>query len=84
MTVETLRAIKNARPFRPFEIRTGSGEAYSVSHPEVMAMSQDSDTVVVLGGPGRIGIIDVASITEVITFPSARRVGPEDTPDITA
>ena len=84
MTIDTLRAVRNARPFRPFEIRTGSGEAYPVSRSEVIAISRDSDTVVVLAGPGRIGIIDMASITEVITFPSARVIGADDEPDITA
>ena len=84
MTFDSLRAIRNARPFRPFEIRTGSGEAYPVSQPEVIALSRDNDAVVVLAGPGRIGIIDLGSITEVITFPSARMIGPEDSPDVTA
>ena len=83
MTFDSLRAIRNARPFRPFEIRTGSGETYPVSHPEVIAIARDSDTAVVLAGPGRIGIIDITSITEVITFPLARIIGSEDVPEIT-
>ena len=81
MTYDSLRAIRNARPFQPFEIRTGSGESFPVSHPEVIAIAPDNDTAVVLAGPGRIGIIDIASITEVMTFPSARVVGVDDGSD---
>lgn len=84
MTSNSLRAIRDARPFRPFEIKTGSGESMPVSHPEVIASARDDDTMAVLAGPGRIGPIDISGITEVITFPSARIVGADDPSDISA
>lgn len=84
MNVETLQSIRNAKPFRPFEVCTGSGEAYMITHPEVLAVAPDGETAVVFPGPGRVHLIDVESITEVTTFPSSRKVGADDTPDITA
>ncbi len=84
VTIETLRITRAARPFRPFEVHAGSGEAYMVTHPEVIALAPEGETAVVFPGPGRIGIIDVASITELATFPSSHKVGADDSPDITA
>ena len=82
MNIETLRNVRAAKPFRPFEVRTGSGEAYMITHPEIIAIAPDGETAVVFPGPGRVHLIDVASITEVTPFPSARKVGPEDEPDL--
>ena len=84
MTIDTLRAVRGAKPFRPFEIHTGSGESYTITHPEIIAISPDGETAVVFPGPGQIGMIDIASITEIMTFPSARKIGPNDQPDLTA
>jgi len=84
MNIDTLRIVREAKPFRPFEVRTGSGEAYMITHPEIMAIAPDGETAVVFPGPGRVHLIDVDSITEVTTFPSGRKVGADDAPGVTA
>ena len=84
MNSETLRLSCEAEPFRPFEVRNGSGAAYMITHPEIIALAPDGETAVVFPGPGRVHLIDVDSITELTTFPSRRKVGPDDETDITA
>ena len=84
MNIETLRITRAARPFRPFEVHAGSGESSMITHPEVIAIAPDGETAVVFPGPGRVHLIDVASITELTTFPSSHKVGADDSPDITA
>lgn len=77
MTVENLRAFKRARPFRRFEIRTSSGESYSVRHPELMSFTFDRKGVLVAPGPGRVALIDLANIAELTYELSPRRGQPE-------
>ena len=84
MNIETLRSVRAAKPFRPFEVRTGSGEAYMITHPEIIAIAPDGETAVVFPGPGRVHLIDVGSITELTTFPTSQKVGADDKPDLTA
>ena len=88
MTVENLRAFKRARPFRRFAIRTSSGESYLIRHPEFIAFTYDRKGVLVVPGPGRVALIDLANIAE-LTYDLTQRPGPsrprdDDEPDITA
>jgi hypothetical protein len=53
------------RPVRPFTIHTASGENYTVKHPELMAIDEEDDVIVLLPGPGKLAMIDMASITEI-------------------
>lgn len=47
MNAETIREWLHRRPFEPFEPRLSNDEAYSVRHPEVVAI-----------GKNRLGIVD--------------------------
>jgi hypothetical protein len=40
-TRDQVRAMVTARPFRPFTVRTNSGQIYTVHHPELVSVSVD-------------------------------------------
>lgn len=84
MKIDTLRSIHEAKPFRPFVIRTGSGESYTITHPEVIALSPHGNVAVIFPRANEVNLVDIDSITEVTTSPSAHKVGADDVPDITA
>ena len=84
MNIEILRTVRGAKPFRPFSIHAGSGESYMIAHPEVVALSPDGEVAVVFPKPGQVNLVDVESLTEITTFPSARKIGADDAADLTA
>jgi len=84
MKIDTLRSIHTAKPFRPFQIHTGSGESYLVTHPEIIALSPHGNVAVVFPKSNEVNLIDIHNITEIATFPSAQKVGADDESDITA
>ena len=73
MDITRIRVPSRARPFKPFEIYTASGESYRVVGPETMAIDSDESVVIVLGPDAEFAFIDVASITEVVVPSQARR-----------
>lgn len=88
MALENLRASQRARPFRRFAIRTSSGESCLARHPELMSFNLDRKGVMVAPGPGRVALIDLATIAE-LTDDLTRKPGParpraDDEPGITA
>jgi hypothetical protein len=53
MDAEQFRSAHKVRPFRPITIKTTSGDAYVVKHPEAMWQSPGGKTVIVsTGGEG--------------------------------
>jgi len=64
MKIDNLRSFYRAKPFRPFSIVTGSGEAYLVPHPENIAFHSEGGVVIVIPAHGEVVMIDVESITE--------------------
>jgi hypothetical protein len=65
MNIDRIRSFYYMRPARPFTIHTASGEKYTVKHPETMAIDDVEEVVVLLPGPGRLAMIDMANITEI-------------------
>ncbi|HRQ73678.1 MAG TPA: hypothetical protein PLU35_11680 [Phycisphaerales bacterium] len=39
MITEAIKARLNTSPFRPFDLKMGSGEVFSVRHPEMVSVS---------------------------------------------
>ena len=61
---ETIIALMNRRPFRPFTIVTMSGNRYEVDHPTALAVREG---MALFAGPGRIPIFfDNEGVSEVI------------------
>jgi hypothetical protein len=66
MQADQFRSALRAKPFRAFDVHTGSGESYRISHPEGVLVSDSGRTIVTLVDGEFPAIIDMESVTEVI------------------
>jgi hypothetical protein len=69
MTVEQLKNVHGARPFRPFTIHMGDGRSFRVDHPEFLSRSQSGRTVVVHQIDEGLSILDMLLVTELEVHP---------------
>jgi len=65
MTVEKLRNLLNASPFRPFSVHVPSGHAVSVPARDFAAVSPSGRTLVVLGENESETVLDIMLIERV-------------------
>lgn len=65
MTVEQLRSVYRANPFRPFVIRLVDGRSFPVSHPDFLSLSPSGSTVVIYGPAEELSILDLLLMTEI-------------------
>jgi hypothetical protein len=65
MTVQQLRAAKNAAPFQPFTIRMADGRAFPIRHPDFLSMSPSGRTVIVYQEDDEFSILDLLLMTEI-------------------
>jgi hypothetical protein len=65
MTIEELRKVFDAQPFRPFIIHLADGRNIPVQHREFLASAPVARTVVVYQPDGSFNIIDVMLVTDV-------------------
>jgi hypothetical protein len=48
MVIKSIREFNNAVPFQPYEIRTVSGETFTVPHPDFILVSPKGSFVVIV------------------------------------
>ena len=72
MTVEQIRKAHQARPFKPFTLRTGGGREYHVPHPEFMFIAPPGRTIFVVDQDGAAELIDLL-LVESLHFNNRRR-----------
>jgi hypothetical protein len=65
MTIEQLRGVHRATPFKPFTIHLADGRHYSVSHPDFLSHSPTGRTVIVYGLDESFSILDLLLVTEI-------------------
>jgi hypothetical protein len=65
MTVEQLRAAREANPFRPFTIHLADGRSLAVPHRDYLSMSPGGRTVIVYQASEAFSIIDLLLVTEL-------------------
>jgi hypothetical protein len=65
MTIEEVRRLYNARPFRTFTMHLADGRHVSVEHPEFLAFSPRGRTAVVYQPDGSFDIIDLLLVTDL-------------------
>ena len=53
MVIESIREFNRAVPFVPYEIRTVSGDRYSVPHPDFISISPRGSFVVIIDAKER-------------------------------
>jgi hypothetical protein len=72
MTVEQLRNVHHAQPFRPFTIHMGDGRSFYVKHPDFISRSESGRTVVVHGPDESFSVLDLLLVTELEVHPLDR------------
>lgn len=72
MNPAQIRSMMKA-PFHPFVVRTGSGESYSVVHPELFWIDPDGEVLLVKDRTQGVALIDTASVTECVRLPAAEK-----------
>ncbi len=70
MKYDDLRAALQREPFKPFDLHTKAGLAYTIVHPENVGVSPRIEVILVRHGGERTAMIDLDAITEV-TYPPA-------------
>jgi hypothetical protein len=75
MTVEQMRAVYQAQPFRPFIIHVADGGAIPVDHREFMMTVPSGRTIVVAQPDDTLNIIDLLLVTDLEIKPAANGSG---------
>ena len=73
MTIEQMRATREANPFRPFTINLADGRSLRVPHRDYLSMSPSGRTVIVYQPDEVFSILDLLLVTELtIDAPAAQ------------
>jgi len=65
VTVETLRDLHGARPFRPFRLSLADGRSVQVKHPEVLGVSPGGRTLHLFFDDEHSEYIDLLHVTSI-------------------
>ncbi len=69
MTIDRLRALYDAQPFRPFTIHLADGRQVDVHHREFMIAAPSGRTIVVFQPDDTMNIIDLLLVTDLELAP---------------
>lgn len=75
MTIERLRTLHQARPFRPFTIHMADGKRIRITHPETLAYSPSGRTIVVTLPDESFHMIDLLMVVRLEVSDRAARRG---------
>jgi hypothetical protein len=65
MTIEQLRNLHQARPFRPFRIHLADGRSFEVEHPELLAQSPGGRVIALATSAHAIERIDLLLVVSL-------------------
>jgi hypothetical protein len=65
MTIEQLRTVHHADPFRPFTIHLADGRKFLVPHRDFLSHSPTGRTIIVDGLDDSFSIIDLLRVSEL-------------------
>jgi hypothetical protein len=65
MTIEQLRTVWQARPFRPFTLYLADGEKLRVPHADFLSHSPNGRTLIVYGEDDSFSIVDLLLVTRL-------------------
>jgi hypothetical protein len=71
MTIEQLRNVYNAQPFRPFIIHLADGRQIPVRHRDFMMTVPSGRTIVVCQPDDTLNIVDLLLVTDLELEPAA-------------
>jgi hypothetical protein len=69
MTIEQMRATREANPFRPFTVRLSDGRSFRVPHRDYLSMSPSGRTVIIYEADDSCSILDLPLVTELTMDP---------------
>jgi hypothetical protein len=75
MTIEQIRNVYNAQPFRPFVIHLADGRAVPVHHREFIMSVPSGRTLIVAQPDDTVNIIDLLLVTDLELKPAANGSG---------
>jgi hypothetical protein len=75
MTVEQLRTLHHATPFRPFIIRMADGRSFRVTHPDFLSHSPTGRTLIVHHKDDSFSVLDLLLATELEVDGAAQSSG---------
>ena len=75
MTIERIRELYNAQPFRPFIIHLADGRAIPVHHREFMMSVPSGRTIFVAQPDDSVNIIDLLLVTDLELAPHENGAG---------
>jgi len=65
MTIEELRKVYQAQPFRPFSIHLADGRSFKIPHREFVSHSPKGRTLIVYGEGDDFDILDLLLVTGI-------------------
>lgn len=65
MTVEQMREMNAARPFRPYTVHLADGRSLDIDHPEFLMFSRTGRTIVVSKPNDTFEIVDLLLVTSL-------------------
>ena len=75
MTIERIRELYNAQPFRPFVIHLADGRDIPVLHREFIMAAPSGRTIVVMQPDDSMNIIDLLLVTDLELTGNGHRPG---------
>ena len=65
MTVEQLKNIHGAKPFRPFTVHMDDGRSFRIDHPEFLSHSPSGRTIIVYQSDDSFVILDMPGVSKL-------------------
>ncbi len=75
MTIEQLRTVYRAQPFRPFVLHLADGRQIPVQHPEFIMTVPSGRTIFVVQPDDTANIIDLLLVTDIELQPAVQPSG---------
>jgi hypothetical protein len=78
MTVDQLRSMREANPFRPFTIHLADGQSLRVPHRDFVSHSPGGRTIIVYRTQEAFSVVDLYLVTELeVEAPADSQSNPE-------
>ena len=71
MNVDHIRGFLKRKPFKPFALKTASGEGHEITHLEAISISPEDDVLVLWPAKGGLVLVDIDQVTEA-AYPSRK------------
>jgi hypothetical protein len=65
MTIEQLRAMHQARPFKPFDLHLADGRTLAVDHPELLAIVPPGRAIILAHADGSFEVVDLLLVVSL-------------------